>query len=228
MTANRLCQLGPDAQIDPDVILGYQYRGNTQPLVIGAHAIIRAGSILYANTRIGKRFSCGHHVLIRAQCDIADRVVINHKCTLEGMVSIGHGVKIMAHVYIPSRTRIGNLAFIGPNCTFLNDKYPMRNPQTPKGATLGDGVCVGGGVTICPGITIGDRSFIGAGAVVNKDVPPDTLAVGVPARFQPLPDALRGGNWPELAMTGTDLWEGQLGDDWRADFPDLPPRPHNP
>lgn len=228
MTLPRLYELGPDAQVDPDVVLGYQYRGNQQPLVIGPNAIIRSGSVLYANSRIGKRFSCGHHVLIRAQCQIGDRVVINHKCTLEGMVTIGHGVKIMAHVYIPSRTRIGNFVFVGPNCTFLNDKYPMRDPSTPKGATLGDGVCVGGGVTLCPGITIGARSFIGAGALVNKDVPPDTLAIGVPARFQPLPPALQGGNRPELMMSGTDLWEGQQGDHWQLDFPDGVASPAKP
>jgi maltose O-acetyltransferase len=47
---------------------------------------------------------------------------------------------------------------------------------------IGEHCWIGGHVTICPGVTIGDRSVIGAGAVVTKDIPPDTLAVGNPAR----------------------------------------------
>ena len=49
---------------------------------------------------------------------------------------------------------------------------------------------IGGGATICPGVTVGRNTFIGAGSLVNKDVPPDTLAYGVPARHHPLPDSL--------------------------------------
>jgi len=206
-------QIGSHAQIDPDVTLGYEYPGWSRKLVIGEHAIIRSGTIIYAGTTIGKRFTCGHQVLIRAECEIGDRVVIFHKCTLEGRITIGRGVKIMAHCYIPSRTRIAELVFIGPGCTFLNAKKPMRDRGVgPIGATIEERVCIGGGVTIGPGVTIGRNSFIGAGSLVNKDVPPDTLAYGVPARFYPLPDDLKGGNIPELLLTGTDLWGGQVED----------------
>lgn len=219
-------ELGPHAQIDEGVTLGYTYPGWTQPLRVGEHAIIRGGSIFYAGSTIGKRFTCGHQVIVRAECVIGDRVVLLHRVTLEGKITIGDGVKIMAHVYVPSRTRIGKHVFVGPGCTFLNHKYPMRSLDPVAGATIEEGVCIGGGVTICPGVTIGKNSFIGAGSLVNKDVPPDTLAYGVPARFQPLPPELQGGNWPELVMTGTDLWGGQEGDDWRKDYPDLASKPN--
>ena len=86
---------------------------------------------------------------------------------------MGNGVRIMSHVYIPSRTWIGDNVFIGPGATFLNDRFPFRrHPMpTPRGAIIEDDVMTGGGVTITPGITIGERSFVAAGAVVTKDVP---------------------------------------------------------
>jgi acetyltransferase-like isoleucine patch superfamily enzyme len=213
--------IGPHAQVDAGVTLGYSYPGWSEKLRIGEHAIIRSGSILYAGSTIGKRFTCGHQVLIRAECRIGDRVVILHQCALEGKITIGNVVKIMAQVYIPSRTVIGDFVFIGPGCTFLNHRTPMRTDEPVVGATIEDRVCIGGGCTICPGVRIGRNSFIGAGALVNKDVPPDTLAFGVPARFQPLPENLRGGNRPKDVLSGTDLWAGQVGDDWRADYPEI-------
>ena len=145
-------EIGRDAQVDPDVILGYRYPGDSQPARIGDHAVIRSGTVIYANTTIGHRFQCGHHVLIRAEVSIGDRCVVHHKCTLEGRIRIGSGVKIMAHVYIPSATFIGNMVFIGPGTTFLNDKYPMRLAAPVDGARIEDHVCIGGGVTICPGV----------------------------------------------------------------------------
>lgn len=195
--------------------LGYRYPGDSRPLRIGDYAIIRSGTVIYANTTIGHRFQCGHHVLIRAEVVIGDRCVVHHKCTLEGRIRIGDGVKIMAHVYIPSATVIGGMVFIGPGTTFLNDKYPMRRAAPVEGARIEDHVTIGGGATICPGVAIGRNAFIGAGSLVNKDVPPNTLAYGVPARHFPLPEGLGDGNRPELLLPQTDLWGAQRDDSWR-------------
>jgi acetyltransferase-like isoleucine patch superfamily enzyme len=217
MSNESYCEIGDFAQIDPDVILGYRYPGDSQPAKIGDYAIIRSGSIIYADTTIGRHFSCGHQVLIRAEVVAGDRVVVHHKCTLEGRIQIGNGVKIMAHVYIPSRTEIGDMVFIGPGVTFLNDRYPMRSHHPVVGATIEDHVTIGGGAVICPGVRIGQRAFIGAGALVNKDVPPETLALGVPARHYPIPDGLSAGNLPELMLPQTDLWGAQSDESWRDD-----------
>jgi len=197
------------------VALGYRYPGDSHPLRIGDYAVIRSGTVIYANTTIGHRFQCGHHVLIRAEVTIGDRCVVHHKSTLEGRIRIGDGVKIMAHVYIPSATVIGSMVFIGPGTTFLNDKYPMRRAAPVEGARIEDHVTIGGGVTICPGVAIGRNVFIGAGSLVNKDVPPNMLAYGVPARHFPLPEALGEGNLPELLLPQTDLWGAQRDDSWR-------------
>ncbi len=210
-------ETGKNAQIDDGVILGYRYPGDSRPLRIGDHAIIRSGTIIYANTTIGHRFQCGHHVLIRAEVSIGNRCVVHHKCTLEGRIRIGNGVKIMAHVYIPSTTEIADMVFIGPNTTFLNDKYPMRLAAPVQAPRIEDDVSIGGGVTICPGINVGTNSIIGAGSVVTKDVPPNTLAYGVPARHHPLPESLSHSNLPELLLPQVDLWGTQTDESWRDD-----------
>ena len=210
-------EIGPHSKIDDDVVLGYCFEGDSRPLRIGSHAVIRSGSILYTNTLIGNRSSCGHMALIRGGIMIGNRVVVHHKVTLEGNLSIGSGAKIMAHVYIPSQTRIGNLVFIGPNVTILNDKKPQSTTQRIglDGVTIEDHVTVGGGVTICPGVTVGERSFLAAGSVITKDVLADVLAIGVPARFQSLPEEFACGNLPELMLPQGDLFGGWVDQSWR-------------
>jgi len=217
MKAETFFEIGNHSQVDPDVTLGYRYPGSKDPLRIGDHAIIRSGSILYTDSTIGNRFQCGHQVLIRAEVTIGDRCVIHHKCTVEGRLRIGNGVKIMAHVYLPSTTVIGDMVFIGPNTTFLNDRYPMRRAAPVEGPQIEEHVSIGGGVTVCPGVRIGRNSVIGAGSVVAKDVPPDTLAYGVPARHFPLPENLEKGNLPELLLPQTDLFGALSDDTWREE-----------
>lgn len=213
----RNCQQGPGAEIEPNVMLGYQYPGWQQPLAIGAKARIHSGTVIYADNVIGDRFTCGHNVLIRAECEIGDRVVILHGTTLEGKIKIGKGVKIMAHVYIPSRTVIGSMVFIGPGVNFLNAMLPMRAAGV-AGATIGNDVVIGGGVTIGPGIRIGDNVFVGAGAVVMQDIPANSLAYGVPAQFRPLPGKFGKGNDPKQIFEGLDLWDNRPGDSsWREE-----------
>ena len=214
--------IGENARVDPGVVLGYRYPGDSEPTLIGDNAIIRSGSTIYADSVIGNRFSCGHNVLIRAHVTIGDRVVVHHGSTLEGRLKIGSGVKIMAHVYIPSQAKVGNMVFIGPGVTILNDKMPMRRKHAQlSGVTIEDHVVIGGQVTICPGVTVGARSFVAAGALLTKDVPADTLAFGTPARFTGLPEQLAGGNLPEHLLPQTDLFGAQQDPTWRDEDPRL-------
>lgn len=207
----RNCVLGKDCSVAPNVMLGYRYNGWRQPLRIGEKARIHSGTVIYADTVIGDRFTCGHNVTVRAECKIGDRVVLLHGCTLEGRLEIGTGVKIMAHVYIPSATKIGNMVFIGPGVNILNARMPMRITGL-AGVTIGNHVMVGGGVTIGPGVAIGDNVFIGAGAVVLKDIPSGSLVYGNPAVCKPLPEKFGKGNDPRQIFTGLDLWDNTPDD----------------
>ena len=82
------------------------------------------------------------------------------KLHFEGRVRIGNGCRIMSHCYICSRTTIGDYVFVGPGCTFLNERYPMRHEKGQLGPTIESYACVGGGVTLGPGITVGEASFV--------------------------------------------------------------------
>lgn len=215
MQENRLemrnCIIGEKSEIAPNVMLGYAYQGWKEPAQLGSFAHLHSGTVIYADTHIGDHFTCGHNVTIRAECKIGDRVVVLHGCTLEGKIQIGKGVKIMAHVYIPSSTKIGDMVFIGPGVNILNANLPMRSPGI-SGVTIGNNVVIGGGVTLGPGVNIEDNVFVGAGSTVLKDIPSNSLAFGVPAKFKPLPEKFGKRNDPEQIFGGLDLWGSAFDD----------------
>lgn len=209
-------RLGENVVVEANVLLGYQYRGAVNPTIIGKSSHIHSGTTIYADTQIGSYFTAGHNVLIRAHCNIGDRVVILHGSTLEGNIKIGKGVKIMAHVYIPSQTVIEDMVFIGPGVTILNAKLPMRVSGL-AGVRIGSHTVVGGGVTLLPGVTIGKNCFIGAGAVVTKDIPDNSLVLGNPASHRPIPTDLGQINDPKQIFEGRDLWNNIPDDSWKTE-----------
>jgi acetyltransferase-like isoleucine patch superfamily enzyme len=212
--------LGTNCRIEEPAMLGRTYEGWRAPLELGDDAIVRPYAVIYCDTVIGHHFQCGYFCIVRAQCRLADRVTFMSRVTLEGKVEIGSGTKIMAHVYIPSRTKLGSKVFVGPGVNFLNDRFPIRRSAAEmvvKGATVEDDVSIGGGCTIFPGITIGAGALIGGGSVVTKDVPPWTVAYGVPARHYDMPADLRGGNRPEFMFPQLDLWGPHSDPSWSAE-----------
>jgi acetyltransferase-like isoleucine patch superfamily enzyme len=97
-------------------------------------------------------------------------------------------------VYVPPETEIADDVFLGPHAVLTNDPYPLRTDVGLAGPRLAEDVSIGANATVLPGVTVGERAFVAAGAVVTEDVPPDTLAAGVPAEHHPLPDRLAGPN----------------------------------
>lgn len=185
-----------DCVIQDGVIVGLRYRPDAKPVRLGRGARLRAGTILYADVSAGEDFQTGHHVLVRENTTIGDHVVIGTNTVIDGTVTIGDYVKIESNCYIPTHTTIGNRVFFGPGVTLTNDRYPLklRDEYVPEGPVIEDGVTLGGGTVVLPGVRIGHDSFVAAGAVVTRDVPPFSLITGVPGREQPLPEKLRGRN----------------------------------
>jgi maltose O-acetyltransferase len=85
---------------------------------------------------------------------------------------------------------IGDDVQIGPNVQLLTPTHPVEpGPRRDKWEAarpivVGDNVWLGGGVIVCPGVTIGENTVVGAGAVVTRNTPPDSVCMGVPARVQ--------------------------------------------
>lgn len=124
------------------------------------------------------------HVLSGAK--IGKDCNINDHTFIENDVQIGDRVTVKSGVYIWDGITIENDVFIGPNVTFTNDMRP-RSKQYPDRflkTFLKRWVSIGANATIIGGITLGEYSMIGAGAVVTKDVPNNTLWYGNPAVFK--------------------------------------------
>ena len=185
---------GRNCTVHPEAILNHPYPDAIEPTVIGEDATIRSGTIIYADVQIGDRLTTGHDALVREQTNLGDDVIVGTKTVIDGTTTIGSRVSFQTGVYIPSHTSIGSDVFVGPRAVLTNDPYPIREDVDLVGPALEDHVSIGANATILPGVTIGEGSFVAAGAVVTDDVPPETLAVGAPARHRPLPERLQGGN----------------------------------
>lgn len=159
--------------------------------VIGDNAVIRSGTIIYGTARIGNNFRSGHRAMIRENTTVGDNVLIGTNTVIENECRIGSHVSIQSAVYIPTGTVIGDYVFIGPCVSITNDMYPVRTEKWLQPVTIERGASIGANVTLLPGVTVGEGALIAAGAVVSRDVPPWTLASGVPARHRPLPEHLR-------------------------------------
>jgi acetyltransferase-like isoleucine patch superfamily enzyme len=126
-------------------------------------------------------------------CEIGDNTKLGTFIEIQKGSKIGKNCKISSHTFICEGVTIEDNVFIGHNVTFINDLYPRSTTSEGKLQTDEDWVCIatlvkqgasiGSSVTLLCGITIGENAIVGAGSVVTKDVPPDTIVVGNPAQI---------------------------------------------
>ena len=117
-------------------------------------------------------------------CVIGNNSKIDAFVYIESGVKIGNNVKIRPFVFIPEGVEIEDNVFIGPGVIFTNDKYPRVKGKWRLLKTLvKKGASIGAGAVILPGITIGETAIVAAGSVVTKDVPPNAIVAGNPARI---------------------------------------------
>jgi acetyltransferase-like isoleucine patch superfamily enzyme len=145
---------------------------------------LRSHTVLYAGSVIGEGFATGHHALVREHNTIGDDVSIGSLSVVEHHVSIANGVRIHSQCFIPEYTVLEENCWIGPRVTITNAPFPrcQHMPACLLGVTVGREAKIGANVTLLPGVKIGERALIGAGAVVTKDIPPETVVIGNPGR----------------------------------------------
>jgi acetyltransferase-like isoleucine patch superfamily enzyme len=155
------------------------------PLELGSGTVVSTGAIVFAGSRIGARVIVGDQACVRERCDVGDDVVIGRGALVENDTTVGTLTKIQADAYITAYSTLEDNVFIAPRVITTNDNFMGRTEERHalrKGPTIRRGARVGAGAVLCPAVEIGEEAFVGAGAVVVKDVPPRVVVVGNPAR----------------------------------------------
>jgi len=191
--------IGERTYVGGNVIIGYPIEKTLRSLIvagrfdfkryseasegakIGKECIIRAGTVIYENVIMRDRVRTGHNVLIREGSIIGEGSLIGTGAILDGAIKIGSHVNIQSNAYLPHLTVIEDDVFIAPNVCFTNDPYPES--KRLAGVRVEREAIICANATLLPGIRIGKRSVVGAGSVVTKDVPSDSVVLGNPARF---------------------------------------------
>jgi acetyltransferase-like isoleucine patch superfamily enzyme len=162
------------------------------PAELGPGTIVSTGAVVFAGARVGARVIVGDQACVRERCVVGDDVVIGRGSLVENDTSIGALTKIQAHAYITAYSVLEEEVFIAPCVVTTNDNFmgrTERRHELVKGPTIRRGARVGGAAVLCPGVEIGEEAFVGAGAVVIRDVPARAVVVGNPARqIREVPD----------------------------------------
>jgi acetyltransferase-like isoleucine patch superfamily enzyme len=194
-------ELGEDVFIGDYAVVGKQpvlgprstaAREELPPLVVGDGASILAGAVVFAGTRLGDGVIVGDQACVRERCQLADEVVVGRGAFVENDVTVGARTRIQANAYVTAYSLLEEDVFIAPGVITANDNFMGRTEKRHRlrqGPMIRRGARVGAGAVLLPGIEIGEEAFVGAGAVVLRDVPPRAVVVGNPARqIREVPD----------------------------------------
>jgi acetyltransferase-like isoleucine patch superfamily enzyme len=125
-------------------------------------------------------------------CSVGDYTRIGTFVEIQKRAAVGNRCKISSHTFICEGVTIGDDVFVGHGVMFINDMYPRATTAagTPQGeddwvcmrTRVKKGASIGSNATILGGVTVGENALVGAGSVVTRDVPPNTVVAGNPAR----------------------------------------------
>lgn len=189
--------LGDNTIIGPNAIVGHPLNGffNKDPsyqnpaTAIGAGCIIRANSTIYCGVTFAAGVKTGTNAIVRERCSFGENTIIGTMVQVENDTTVGKNVSIETGSHVTAKAVVEDHVFFGAHVVTTNDNKMLRpidvkNGKTTvlKGPTIRRGVKLGSNSTVLPGVEIGANSVVGAGAVITKSIPENSIAVGVPAR----------------------------------------------
>ena len=155
------------------------------PTTIGAGTVVSTGAIVFAGSEIGARCVVGDQSCVRERVRMGDECVLGRGSLIENDTTVGARTRIQAEAYVTAYSTLEEDVFIAPCVVTTNDNFmgrTERRRELMRGPTIRRSARIGGGAILCPGVEVGEEAFVGAGAIVTKDVPPRVVVVGSPAR----------------------------------------------
>jgi UDP-2-acetamido-3-amino-2,3-dideoxy-glucuronate N-acetyltransferase len=146
---------------------------------------VHESSIVDDNVKIGDNTKIWHFSHVLSETDIGQNCSFGQNCVVGPKVTIGNGVKVQNNVSVYEGVEVEDDVFLGPSMVFTNVINPrafIQRKEEFRKTLLKKGCSIGANATIVCGVTIGEYALIGSGAVINKDVKPYALMVGVPAK----------------------------------------------
>jgi len=189
--------IGNNVRIDDHAVIGKQpmraalsiFKGRDEeekpPCRIGDDCLIGTSATVYAGSQLGQGCMVGDLATVREDVTIGDLTIVGRAVYVGNRTTVGSRCKIETDTCITGFSEIEDDVFIGPCVATTNENSAGRDPDRfgkIKGLTAKRKVRIGGNATILPGRVIGEDAFVGAGAVVTKDVPGGVTVVGNPAR----------------------------------------------
>ena len=143
------------------------------------------------DVKLGKNVKLSQFINLYG-CQIGDNTKIGAFVEIQKNAKVGKNCKISSHTFICEGVTIEDEAFIGHSVVFINDSFPRATADNGQLQTEKDwrvektlvkcGASIGSGATILSNVVIGERAIVGAGSVVTRDVPPDVIVAGNPAK----------------------------------------------
>jgi UDP-2-acetamido-3-amino-2,3-dideoxy-glucuronate N-acetyltransferase len=183
------CRLGDGAVLGKRPALARSSTAARDPLtglVLGARCVVSTHAVVFAGSTLHDDVIVGDLAVVRERCTIGARSVVGRGATVENDTVVGARVRIQAEAYVTAYCTLEDDVFIAPCVVTTNDNFMGRTERRISmrgGPTIRRGARIGGGAILLPGIEIGEEAFVGAGAVVLRDVPARAVVVGSPARY---------------------------------------------
>ncbi len=187
--------LGAGCLVEELVVLGKRPRlrhGSSAAAVepaalqLGAEVTVCCGAVVYAGAVVGAGSIIGDQAQVREGSRVGERSVVGRGSCVDFNAVVGDRVSIQTGVYVTSWAVVEDDVFLGPGVLMTNDDTMGRHPRGERldAPVVRRAARVGGGVVLVPGVEVGEEAFVGAGAVVSRDVAAREVVLGVPARVR--------------------------------------------